>query len=293
MFTFLILNYKTSDVTIKLVRDILKRFKKDDINVVVVDNDSKDGSFEAITAAFDFSENIYVLATDKNLGYANGNNFGFRFIKENLKSDGFVIVMNSDLEFTQSDIFQTIDTEYKISHFSVLGPDIFVPETKVHHNPKKMHIYTNDQVQQIQKKNLDLLNSEFKLRMHAYLKTFSWLRGFVLRVRNKRVTPNTNLKSKAYNAILHGSFLVFSPLFVKKYEELFDNRTFFYFETELLGLKLAESGEISVYTPDIQMIHHQNTATKKAFDNELNKTRFQVKNMVNSTQVYLDEINNM
>ena len=67
-----ILNYNDYETTSNYI-DMIKNYKS--INyIVVVDNNSTDGSYEKLSKIN--SNKIKVIKTDKNKGYAYGNNFG-------------------------------------------------------------------------------------------------------------------------------------------------------------------------------------------------------------------------
>ena len=64
-----ILNYCDSDTTLKMLNQI-KDYNVLDL-IVVVDNDSKDDSYEKLKK--EENEKIKVIKTDRNSGYASGN----------------------------------------------------------------------------------------------------------------------------------------------------------------------------------------------------------------------------
>lgn len=91
----LILNYKAATETIGCVESLLAHCPTLD-HIVVVDNDSQDGSAQA----FDHWReeralgNVTVLANPENNGYAGGNNYGLRWAMANLQPRFFWIVNN-------------------------------------------------------------------------------------------------------------------------------------------------------------------------------------------------------
>jgi len=88
--TVVVLNWNGKD----LLEDCLSSLEKVDyqnINVLVVDNGSTDESVKYIESTF---PNVDVFELKDNVGYAAGNNAGFKHIKKN-QSD-FVIFLNND-----------------------------------------------------------------------------------------------------------------------------------------------------------------------------------------------------
>ncbi|WP_377194787.1 glycosyltransferase family 2 protein [Ruegeria meonggei] len=84
----IIVNYKTSDVTLKAIQSVLDHPGKLNLEVIVVDNDSQDGSVAVLRAAF---PQITVLDTGHNGGYAWGNNVGIRRARGR-----YLLVLNPD-----------------------------------------------------------------------------------------------------------------------------------------------------------------------------------------------------
>lgn len=61
-----------------------------DFEIIFVDNNSSDGSVEFIKKNF-ISDKINILVTERNLGFAGGNNFGFSHCKGD-----YVVLLNND-----------------------------------------------------------------------------------------------------------------------------------------------------------------------------------------------------
>ena len=125
MFAYLILHYKNADITEQCIDTLLSH--GDDSHIIVVDNASDNGSYERLTSRYDSNENIHFLHNEKNLGYAAGNNVGFRYGKDVLKAD-WIVLLNNDVTIEQTDFKEVILKEYKNNPFYIAGPDIVTPE---------------------------------------------------------------------------------------------------------------------------------------------------------------------
>lgn len=86
----LVLNWNSAPDTIACVRSCQK-LEYDNQQIVVIDNGSPDGSETRIKRAI---SGITVIQTGGNLGYAGGNNVGFRFAIE--RESDYVLVLNND-----------------------------------------------------------------------------------------------------------------------------------------------------------------------------------------------------
>ncbi|NOD65587.1 MULTISPECIES: glycosyltransferase family 2 protein [unclassified Ruegeria] len=101
-----IVNYNTLDVTSQAIQSVLKYRGNLVPEIIVVDNDSSDGSVAALRAAF---PQITVLAAGKNGGYAWGNNIGIRHARGR-----YILVLNPDAQVYDGTLERAV--EYMDSH---------------------------------------------------------------------------------------------------------------------------------------------------------------------------------
>ena len=112
-----ILNYNDAASTRKLL-DTVSGFCAPDF-IAVVDNNSSDDSCSVLKEYE--SGRIFVLASDKNGGYGAGNNLGIRFLAE--KGAELVVVSNSDVIFTESDILKLF-SDFDDDEIAAVAPRI-------------------------------------------------------------------------------------------------------------------------------------------------------------------------
>ena len=98
MISYLVLHYKNMDVTLNCVDSILRLDKVNDRKVVIVDNGSRNGTYERILTYYENNNNVDVIENKENLGFAKGNNVGYRYIKNRYNSE-LIVVCNNDLVF--------------------------------------------------------------------------------------------------------------------------------------------------------------------------------------------------
>jgi GT2 family glycosyltransferase len=95
-----IVNYRTADMTLEAVQTLLPELEPyPDARVVIVDNDSGDGSLEKMSTAVNergWGERVQVLASDRNGGFAYGNNFAIRRALSGDDPPDYVYLLNSD-----------------------------------------------------------------------------------------------------------------------------------------------------------------------------------------------------
>ena len=91
---FVVLNYKTADSTIESVDSIFKLSvdPSDEVRVLLVDNGSRDGSWEKLNKELGNNPNVLLIKNRKNLGFAGG--------QSNLKSEvekyDYACLVNTD-----------------------------------------------------------------------------------------------------------------------------------------------------------------------------------------------------
>ena len=74
--TVIIVNYNGGHLALETVRSVVGQSIVDKLEILVVDNQSTDGSDEQIATAF--PDKFMLLKQQKNLGFAGGNNVGFK-----------------------------------------------------------------------------------------------------------------------------------------------------------------------------------------------------------------------
>ena len=80
---------------------------------------------------------------------------------------------------------------------------------------------------------------------------------------------------------LHGSAMIFSPTFIKRYDGLY-NGTFLYFEEVSLRYICERDNLIVLYTPAIKIIHKESKSTKSIYSNWQKRHRFYYENVIYS-----------
>lgn len=101
----LVLNYNDAPTTKHMV-DSIKEYTVFS-NILIVDNASTDNSYDCLKKYFKTNEKIIVVNSGRNGGYGYGNNFGIKYIKNELKAD-YAIVSNPDVSFSEDTVIDLI-----------------------------------------------------------------------------------------------------------------------------------------------------------------------------------------
>lgn len=115
----IILNWKNAAETLRCLESVVPAVSTDD-EVVVVDNGSQDQSVEQVRERY---PQVTVIANERNLGYAEGNNTGIRYAME--QGFGFILVLNNDARIEAQTLPELIKAADANPQAAFLGPQIF------------------------------------------------------------------------------------------------------------------------------------------------------------------------
>ncbi|MGN8656025.1 glycosyltransferase [Blautia obeum] len=295
---FLILNYETYWECFDCVKSIYTSIGKNIIDsgacvIVIVDNGSQNDSLQRIKNKYRSERNIYIIASHTNLGFAKGNNLGFRYIKDNFKAK-FICMINSDILITDDDFLSKLVINYENCKFSVAGPNVVLPSgTPL--NPMKSNLCDSDTA------DVAIKNLMLKLKLcdlHIEPLVAAWMR-----VKNKFTQRNKSLtgvgKTRKLECMageqVHGCFIIFSEEYIEKFDGLYD-KTFLYGEETLLRLRCTRCKMSMWYLADLHALHNESRTEKYTGGkvNERHKRRYT--NMLNSLKVveeYLADLNEL
>lgn len=270
-FAFLILHYIAVEDTIECVESI-KAACDQKKKIVVVDNGSPNDSYGRLVQKYQNDPEVIILHNDENLGFAKGNNVGFRFIKNEIAPD-FIIMINNDTLIRQKDFLDVIDKKYEKYNFAVLGPDILTKDG-IHQNPWIREGFD--------KTGIRLFRMKQRIRiMLSFLK----LDKIVYQILHKNDPRRNKIEGDLVDVPLHGSALIFSRNYIDRFDGL-DDRTFLYFEEEILRAYCKSYQLLMMYSGDLNIYHKEDISTKKAAKKPGIKERSEFRNRIQSSYVY-------
>ncbi|MEM2868062.1 MAG: glycosyltransferase family 2 protein [Candidatus Bathyarchaeia archaeon] len=119
-----ILNHNSSEKlgeeTYKFLESIMMT-RYDNLDIVIVDNGSTDGSIEEIEKRFGHLTNVKIIKSSTNLGYAGGNNLGF---KAHGLGSKYVVFINNDIEVEEDWLGKIIEIMEKNPSIAAAQPKI-------------------------------------------------------------------------------------------------------------------------------------------------------------------------
>ncbi len=271
---FVVLHFLDADMTGSCVDSLLNTFINDSAYIIVVDNGSNNNSGEQLANRYSGIDNVKILISDKNLGFSNGNNLGYRWAKENLICE-FIAVINNDVLITQKNFLVATRECYKETGFAVMGPDIISQVTKLHQNP-------------LFEKGFSLSEMEAFYRYMTFRKNFFAL--YYLKKSFKRFLSRFNdsfsekqkydYKNLLINPVLFGACYILSDRFFKKMEYLFNPNTFMFFEENILHYECMKANLKMVYCPSVTVDHYEDVSTKAYIVNNYKRLKWaQIENL--------------
>jgi len=122
-------NYNQAAVTLELLASI-ERQSFQDLEVIVVDNASRENPFPLLEAVY---PNIITIRSEKNLGFAGGNNLGIE------KSTGdYLFFVNNDAEIIEGTLEKLLSCFDRFPNLGIVSPMLYYYQPK---EPEKLIQY--------------------------------------------------------------------------------------------------------------------------------------------------------
>lgn len=244
----IIVNYNVKDFLEQALESVKRSLKGIESEIIVVDNNSIDGSLEMLKKRF---PDVDLIASKENLGFSGGNNLALK-----KASGGFIVLLNPDT-LVQENTFSILLEFFKKT------PDASAATCKIL-NPDGSF-------------SIDCRHS-IPTPLTALWKTLGLNRLFP----KSRIFGKYNLtylnENETYPVeAISGSFMMLKKEVVKKIG-LLDESFFMYCEDIDYCYRINQSGGKIYYVPDTQIIHYKGESTKKNnldYIKTFNKSLFQ------------------
>lgn len=234
-----ILNYKNYLETESCLESLMTQ-KGVDLDVVVVDNGSENESAEMLSEWIEPFNNIELIVSPNNLGYAQGNNLGIKRLVE--KKVEFIILSNSDIAFSNENILATIVKEYR-QGIGVITPIIRNLDGKIEmrtqYRSNLFYLRVFKHLINIQRECKRKRNQEYKAKDNGY------------------ISLSPGVQDKYYT--LTGCFFALTPDFIRNFPFIFPE-TFLYGE-EIATLVLNRKLKLKTAIVDTSDVIHKRAAS--------------------------------
>lgn len=275
-----ILNYLNYTDTIECIES-LETQTNQNFEVVIVDNASHNESFSVLDKLYKNKKRIHMIRTDKNLGYAKGNNVGIQYCKNELQINNILIV-NSDVIFTESnytDYFINLKTP---SNIGAIGTKI-IGSDGLNQNP----VYTP-----ITSKRVLKDAAYFSLDDIGIIKYYTTLKKLVTKKQDNSKFEEKTFPVHGKKYILHGSAIFLTEHYLKRMDGFYPE-TFLYYEENILGIIMEKMNLLMLYTDETEIYHKEDQSSALSFGNNSSKMfkRYLAQSIRIAVKVKLSNIN--
>lgn len=241
-------NFRRTDCTLQFLQSASRLERFDTSHLVIVDNNSGDGSSDRIRQAIAKFSNVELMASPQNRGYFGGAKWAAdRYFARHGVAD-WVIVCNNDIVFDSPEFLRQLLARDPQS-VGVLAPAIMSDLTGLDANPM---IATRPG--RIRRLRYRLLLSTFYV---AWLT--QWLAPFVRKGR-RRLRAASASRDSARIYAPHGSCFIFSRVFFEKGGFL-DDGSFLYGEEISVAETCLRLGLPVVHDSTLRVSHHDSQTT--------------------------------
>lgn len=235
-----ILNYKTPDMTLQSVQAALREMEGINGQIIVVDNDSQDGSFEAMQQeithkGWDQDGRVKVVQSGHNGGFGAGNNFGILAGLTDNPAVDYIYILNSDAFPDEGAIHALINALENNRETGFAGSYIHGQNAEPHISAFRFPGILSEFEGAIRFGPISKLLSNYAVCLPApeTAKTVDWLAGASMMMRRS----------------------------VLQEIGLFDEQFFLYFEETDLCRRATKAGHPMLYVPESKVTHIGSVST--------------------------------
>lgn len=233
-----LLNYRTAPMTVRAADAAVLAMAGCDAEMVIVDNDSGDGSFETLTAHVESRgwPHVRVLQSGRNGGFGAGNNVGMRAGCRDGRAPDYFYLLNSDA-FPEPDALSRLVLRLDTA------PGAGIAGSRIHGEDGEAHVTAF---------RFPTIASEFEGAART---------GVISRMFARSRVPVTPLPQQPTEVDwLAGASLLLDRRMLEEIG-LFDEQFFLYFEETDLCLRAARAGWRALYVPDSRVAHIGSAST--------------------------------
>lgn len=229
--SIIIVNYNTREVTKQCLDSIFKWTQTVSFEVIVVDNNSHDGSKEMLATY----PNIKYVQSGGNLGFGKANNLGYKH-----SCGRYVLLLNSDTYLLNNAIKCFVDEFDKLPHsVGCIGGWLRSPDGSINNSYGKIPDMRS------------AISSSFGL----------YLRALGLKSKQNKEVDDI-LKSKAVEYVMGADICIRRE--VVKECGMFDPDFFMYYEESEMQSRYRKSGYTSMLVPSPKIVHLECVSSKVA-----------------------------
>lgn len=243
MIDILVLNYNDAVTTISFVNSVVKYSSVR--MILVVDNHSTDDSLERLKTLE--NEKVIVVDSGKNKGYGSGNNFGIRYLFENVQSE-YILLSNPDVIVKESTLQKLESFLQDNSEYAIAAPFMLDSKGAKQYNtafriPSKWEYILS----------IDLLLSKIKGSFY-----YNDIASEKKKVKNVGSVTGSMFMMRVKDMLEFG---------------MFDENIFLYCEELVLGIKMQNARKKIALLTDYTFVHNHSVSISKTYKSMVAKQR--------------------
>lgn len=239
--SIIIINYNNYVLTKKCIESVLDTVKSINYEIIVVDNDSPNDSYEQLSKSYENASNIKVIKNNKNIGFGGANNLGV-----NISKGEYVLLLNPDIIVIYNAVEKMLDKIKNDKEVGLVSGKLLNDDNTVQYSCRrilpagKFLMVRTPLSKLIPSKVRKSINDNYLMKdfNHNYTRDVEWVMGACMMMRKKEFIE------------LGG--------FSKEY--------FMYFEDVDLCYKVRKNNKKVIYLYDAEMIHLHRQESKKKFN---------------------------
>lgn len=219
-----ILQYRTPLDSVACVRNLQQQTIAEKLEIILIDNHSDDDSIGIIRNRLSDIENLRIVESDKNRGFAHGNNLGARYA-----TGEYILMLNPDTQPEPDGLERLVEVLESDSSIGIIAPKLVFPDGTIRDSYRTYPTVIDLIIKR------SFLKHILKERMKKYLQYDS--------------SPN---KTRDIDWVVGAFMLMRMDLF----EELggFDPRYFLFLEDTDLCRKCWNKGKRVLYYPQVEAL---------------------------------------
>jgi len=248
--SIIIVSFNTKEITKKCLLSLKKNFSKYPLEyeILVVDNDSRDGTVEFLLDLEKKWKNIHVFLSNKNLGFGKGSNLGLE------KSRGkYILYLNSDAIVSDLDFRDLIKLVEFQKNIGALTVRVVLP---------------SGEIDPASHRGFPTLWRSFTY--FSGLEKIFFNTKFLNKLFGGYHLAHLNLKNIHEIDVPTGAFLLTKREIVTKFGG-FDNDYFAYGEDIEMAFRIKEAGYKIIYYPLWEVLHLKSISGLKKKDSNIRK----------------------
>ena len=235
--TVSIVNWNAGELIIKCIDRVFNTIKKHSFEVVVVDNNSTDGSIQEVEKKF---PNVNIIKNDTNVGYARAHNQVLKSTKSS-----YVLLLNPDCLLTNGAVDDMLDYLTRNPEVGVAGPKVVSGEGSPH---RTVVDFPN-------------MKTECQRMLKAYFPPFGDRLSKLLSTPAKKIAQSYR-RPICVSSTVSGPFLLLNRSMLDDIGYL-DEDFFLFSEENDICWRAKERGWLRLYFPDAKVYHFLGGSRKK------------------------------